>query len=72
MRIHCTTTFLDGRTRFEKDDICTVPDEDGARFIENGWAVAHGEEPAAPGNAPDATLGIHGVTQRITTEVSNG
>lgn len=53
MRIHCTTTFLDGRIRYEKDDICTVPDEDGARFVAAGWAEDLGDagatsrEPAA-------------------------
>lgn len=35
MRIHCTTTFLDGPVRYEKDDVCTVPDADGQRFIDN-------------------------------------
>lgn len=38
MKIKCLTTFLDGSTRREKDDICTVPDEDGAYFVANGWA----------------------------------
>lgn len=52
MKIKCLTTFLDGRTRFEKDDLCTVPDEDGARFCANGWAEDQGgavatAEPAA-------------------------
>lgn len=73
MRIHCTTTFLDGVTRFEKDDICTVSDEDGARFVENGWATAHGDaEQPSDAQQPDTTLAIHNVTQRTTTEVSNG
>lgn len=59
MRIHCTTTFLAGPTRFEKDDICTVPDADGARFIANGWAVAEGDAPAVAGDAQAVSLDIH-------------
>lgn len=38
MRIKALTTFLDGRNRFEKDDLRTVSDEDGARYVANGWA----------------------------------
>jgi hypothetical protein len=72
VRIHCTTTFLDGVTRFEKDDICTVSDEDGARFVENGWATAHGEADQPSDAQQHTTLAIHNVTQRTTTEVSNG
>ena len=71
MRIMCTTTFLDGVTRFEKDDICTVSDEDGARFVENGWATAEGGAAGEPATG-ETTLAIHNVTQRTTTEVSNG
>lgn len=47
MKITCLTAFKEGRDLFEKDDVRTVPDEDGARFIANGWAVAGGE-PVAP------------------------
>lgn len=43
MKIIVTTTFLEGRERFEQGDHRTVSDEDGARFIANGWAVADGE-----------------------------
>ena len=38
MKIKCLTFFLDGRERFEKDDVRTVSDEDGARLVANGWA----------------------------------
>jgi len=38
MKIKVLFTFLDGRDRFEKDDLRTVSDEDGARFVANGWA----------------------------------
>lgn len=53
MKIKCLTPFLDGRTRFEQDDLCTVPDADGARFCAAGWAedvsgtVATGDPAAA-------------------------
>lgn len=38
MRIICTTTFLDGRDRFEIDEVRVVDDAAGARFIAAGWA----------------------------------
>lgn len=38
MKIHCLTTFLDGRDRFEQGDTRTVDDADGARFVAAGWA----------------------------------
>lgn len=46
MKIVCDTTFLDGRDRFEKGDVRTVSDEDGARFIKNKWAHKLGDSPA--------------------------
>lgn len=53
MKIKCLTTFLDGKERFEKDDVRTVDDERGAQFVANGWA----EDVAgrvATGHAADA------------------
>ena len=38
MKILVLTDFKDGRDQFVKDDIRTVSDEDGARFVANGWA----------------------------------
>lgn len=38
MRIKCLTTFLDDKECFEKDDVRTVDDERGARFVAAGWA----------------------------------
>lgn len=38
MKIEALETFLDGRNRFEKGDVRTVPDKDGAYFCEMGWA----------------------------------
>jgi len=38
MKIQVLSTFLDGTDRFEKDDCRTVSDDDGARFVANGWA----------------------------------
>lgn len=63
MKIKVLTTFLEGRDRFEKDDERTVSDEDGARFVENGWArdlagVAQAGEPASG----DLSLDIHDST----------
>ena len=70
MRIECLTTFLDGRERFEKGDIFTVPDGDGARFVAAGWSKKVGDEtPAAePGQVAD--LEIQNVMQ--TQEVKYG
>lgn len=69
MRIHCTTTFLDGVTRFEKDDVVTVPDADGQRFVDNGWAVREGggDAPAQPSDAVtlDIQSGSHS-TKAVT------
>lgn len=59
MRIHCTTTFLDGPLRFEKDDICTVPQADAERFIAAGWAVEYGKQAPAVAAGELATLTIH-------------
>lgn len=59
MKIKVLNTFLDGRDRFEKDDVRTVSDEDGARFVGNGWAedvsgaVVTGE---AAGDAGDLNI----------------
>lgn len=38
MKIECLSKFLDGTDSFEKDDIRTVDEEKGARFVANGWA----------------------------------
>ena len=64
MRIECTTTFLDGRERFEKGDIFTVPDAVAGYFIKNGWAKEVGaldprEVPAEP-----VTLDVHGMSHK--------
>jgi hypothetical protein len=65
MKIHCTTTFLEERDRFEAGDTRTVPDEMGQRFIANGWATEVGGEPA-PSSAPEAptTLNIKRATHK--------
>lgn len=72
MRITCTTTFLDGRDRFEAGETRVVDDERGARFVANGWATADGDAPADGGAAPAAevTLDIKNVTHK--TEVIHG
>lgn len=69
MQIKCSTTFLDGKDRFEKDDIRTVDDERGAYFIEQGWASEVGADPVAA-DAGDVTLSIH--SSNHATGDSNG
>lgn len=64
MRIECTTTFLDGRERFEAGDTFTVSDERGAAFIANGWAKKVGDETPAALPSQDTTLDIHNVHQK--------
>lgn len=59
MKITCLTTFLDGRDRFEKDDVRTVDDERGAYFVSNGWAAEVGAEGVAAPAAGPVSLDIH-------------
>lgn len=58
MRIHCTTTFLHDRDRFEAGDTRTVSDEDAVYFIGNGWATEIGGEPA-PSVEGEVTLSVN-------------
>lgn len=70
MKINCTTTFKEGRETFHEGDQRTVSDEDGARFIANGWAVevgASAEPPASPG---DVSLDVQNST--LGQEASHG
>lgn len=69
MKITCTTTFLDGRDRFEKGDTRTVDDERGAHFVKQGWAHEVGDEPAAPASG-DVTLAVQNAT--LGQEVRHG
>ena len=70
MKIQILNTFLDGRDRFEKDDIRTVPDDDGARFVAAGWAkdmagqIATGEPVTG-----EASLDIHNATHASTSTI---
>lgn len=48
MRIVCHTRFLDGTDEFHKDDVRTVDDERGHKFIAHGWAREVGASPAQP------------------------
>lgn len=70
MKIKCLTTFIDGKERFEEDDVRTVDDDRGARFVAHGWA----EDVAgrvATGQAPNVeNLEINSST--IDTGDSNG
>lgn len=65
MRITILTTFKEGREVFEKEDTRTVDDADGQRFINNGWAVAVGEQPS--GATPPASVDLQ--TQNATHAV---
>lgn len=62
MRIHCTTTFLHGRDRFEAGDVRTVSDEDARYFIGNGWATEVDGEAAPAADLPPISLDIHSAT----------
>lgn len=71
MKIECTTTFLDGRDRFENGDIRTVNDERGAYFVEQGWArdLSGVVQTGTPAEGP-VTLDTHDST--IGQESSHG
>lgn len=64
MRIECTTTFLDGRERFEKGDIFTVPDADGARFVKAGWAKMVGAPDQQPAPIDPVTLDVQSMSHK--------
>ena len=70
MKINCTTTFKEGRETFHEGDQRTVSDEDGARFIANGWAVAAGDAPQPLPNLPPVDLSID--SAKHATGDSNG
>lgn len=65
--IVCTTTFLDGRDRFEQGETRVVDDDRAERFIAAGWAAAPGQTPLVAGDGAAATLDIQNVVHR--TEV---
>lgn len=59
MRIHCLTTFLEGRDRYAAGDVRSVPDDVAARAIAAGWAEpADRSAPAAAPAAGATTLSI--------------
>ena len=62
MRIHCTTTFLHGRDRFEAGDVRTVSDDDARYFIGNGWATEVGDAAAPVADLPPISLDIQSAT----------
>jgi hypothetical protein len=71
MKIQALCTFLDGPDRFEKDDQRTVSDEDGARFVANGWARDMAGQVATGGTVSGVTnLAVDGAV--IGTGDSNG
>lgn len=70
MKIICTTTFLDGRERFEVGETRIVDDARGAYFVANGWASADGA-PASGGESGAVDLIVHD-TQHAHKEVTRG
>lgn len=57
MKITCTSTFLDGRDRFEAGETRVVDDDRGRYFIAQGWAT-DGAAPPAGAAADPAALTI--------------
>jgi hypothetical protein len=57
MKIICTTTFLDGRDRFEVGEVRVVEDAAGTRFIAAGWAREPGADAVAAATG-DTTLDV--------------
>jgi hypothetical protein len=39
MKIHATTTFMHGRTRFEAGQKYQIPGRTGGYFVHSGWAT---------------------------------
>jgi hypothetical protein len=70
MKIRCLTTFLDGKERFEQDDVRTVSDERGAYFVANGWAESMDGSSAA--EAPPANVELTINNAALGTGDSNG
>ena len=64
MRIECTTTFLDGRERFEKGDIFTVDDDTAAYFIKSGWAKEVGAPDAQAAPIDPTTLDVQPMSHK--------
>lgn len=71
MRVNCTTTFMDGRDRFEAGEPlatesgcgCRVITQDQAeRFVAAGWASADGESVSSGATTADLQInnGQHG------------
>jgi hypothetical protein len=59
MRIVCLTTFKDGARTFAENDVCTVADEDGQRFVDNGWATVEGTTATVGTIASPVDLAVH-------------
>lgn len=76
MKIKILTTFKEGTGGYTEGDNVTVSDEDGQRFIDNGWAVDATVQDAAPTikNSPPAgtNLFIQDLKIPTGTEVKNG
>jgi len=55
---------MDGRERFERDDIFTIDDATAARFIKNGWAKEVGAPDPAPIQSAPVTLDAQSVSHK--------
>ena len=64
MRIECLMSFKDGRERYEKGDIFTVPDAVAGYFIKNGWAKEVGAPDPAAAPAEPATLDVQSIAHK--------
>lgn len=62
MQIRVLTLFKHGHDTYHKDDVRTVPDDEGAYFVAHGWAVRNGDAtPPEPPAQPPVTLDVQNV-----------
>lgn len=68
MRIEALETFLHGRDRYDRGDVCLVTDAEGEYFVRNGWArdvdgqVATGDRNASHGQVVEVHASHLGLT----------
>jgi hypothetical protein len=70
MRIRCLTVFKDGTRTYQKDDIVSVKEEDGYRFVGHGWAVdvSIEDHPGAASGGLSADLNVHSSTLGVSNK----
>jgi hypothetical protein len=59
MKIHCLTTFLDDKDRFEEGETRVVDDARGYKFIGLGWACVPGDPAVVPSTTDSVNLDIN-------------